>query len=64
MNVIIQRCLDMNVDLFIGFIDYLKALDKVKHDRLIEILQHKRLVFNDIKIIKKNVLESEGSNTC
>lgn len=38
MQVLTQRCRDMNVDVFACFIDYEKAFDMVQHDRLIKIL--------------------------
>ena len=38
LNVLSQRCLDINQDLQVCFIDYNKAFDKVRHDLLIETL--------------------------
>lgn len=34
INVVFQRCLDMNQDVFASYIDFQKVADKVKHDKL------------------------------
>lgn len=50
-NILIQRCLDVNQSVYVCFIDYNKAFDKVRHNQLIEILKMKNLDTRDIRII-------------
>jgi len=38
LQVLIQRARDVNHDVYACFIDYQKAFDRVKHDKLIKIL--------------------------
>lgn len=52
VNILIQRCLDKNVDLHLYFIDYEKAFDKTKHQRFLEFIQQKVCDLNSIRIIK------------
>ncbi|KAL0893269.1 hypothetical protein ABMA27_014867 [Loxostege sticticalis] len=52
VRVLGERCLDMNRDLHICFIDYEKAFDRVQHTKLIEVLMSKGLDSRDIRIIK------------
>lgn len=49
VQVLIQRCRDVNYDVYACLIDFEKAFDKVKHDKLVQIL--KRSGINDIRII-------------
>ncbi|XP_030765770.1 uncharacterized protein LOC115889834 [Sitophilus oryzae] len=42
-NVLMQRCLDVNQNVYVCFIDYNKAFDKVRHKQLIEALEQKNL---------------------
>lgn len=51
LNVLSQRCLDINQDIYACFIDYNKAFDKVRHDQLIETLVKRRIDLRDIRII-------------
>lgn len=39
LQMLVQRCQDTNQDVFLCFIDYEKAFDKVQHGKLIHILQ-------------------------
>ncbi|RVE51364.1 hypothetical protein evm_003919 [Chilo suppressalis] len=52
VQVLIQKCLDMQQDVYLCFIDYEKAFDRVRHDRLIKILNDVGLDNKDIRIIK------------
>ena len=36
---LLQNCKDVNRDVFLAFIDYEKAFESVRHDKLVEILQ-------------------------
>lgn len=51
LNVLMQRCLDVNQDIYICFIDFEKAFDRVQHEKLIEILQRKNIDTRDIRLI-------------
>lgn len=51
-QVLMQRCWDMNQSIYICFIDYEKAFDRVKHDKLIQILEKVGLDSKDVSIIK------------
>lgn len=56
----------MNMNLFVCFIDYEKAFDRVKHAKLVEILETKGLNSKDSVIIKnfypnqKAIIKVEG----
>ena len=49
IQVLIQRCRDVNVDVYVCFVDYEKAFDTVQHDKLITILQEIGLDGQDIQ---------------
>lgn len=51
LNVLTQRCRDMNVDVYACFIDYRKAFDCVKHEKMVEILKTIGLDNEDLRII-------------
>lgn len=51
LNVLTQRCRDMNVNLVACFIDYKKAFDCVKHHKLIEILKTTGIDREEIRLI-------------
>lgn len=51
LNVLTQRCRDMNVDVFACFIDYKKAFDCVTHQKIINILKSTGIDAQDLKII-------------
>jgi len=52
VQVLLQRCRDFNTDVFLCFIDFEKAFDRVKHDRFIEVLQKHGVDEKDVRIIK------------
>lgn len=52
IQVLFQRCRDMNCDIHACFIDYQKAFDRVKHDKLIEIMKKIGIDNKDLQIIK------------
>ena len=64
-----EKCRDMNVDLYLCFIDYEKAFDRVQHEKLINILKNKGLDGRDINIIgnlywrQRAVVRIEGEYT-
>uniref|UniRef100_A0A8D8VL77 Craniofacial development protein 2 n=2 Tax=Cacopsylla melanoneura TaxID=428564 RepID=A0A8D8VL77_9HEMI len=52
IHVLFQRCRDMNCNIYACFIDYQKAFDRVKHNKMIEILQDSGIDGKDLRIIK------------
>lgn len=53
IQVLVQRCRDVNRPVFLCFIDFEKAFDKVQHNKLIEILRTFHLDKNDVQAILK-----------
>lgn len=51
VQVLFQRCRDMNVDVYACFIDYRKAFDRVQHHKMVEILKDLGLDDKDLRII-------------
>lgn len=60
-NVLMQRCLDVNQNVYVCFIDYNKAFDKVRHKQLIEALEQKNLDTKDKRIIVELYLKQSAS---
>lgn len=60
LNVLIQRCLDVNQDMYICFIDYNKAFDRVRHKQLMEVLKAKQIDYNDLRIISNLYYEQRA----
>lgn len=52
VQVLFQRCRDVNCDIYVCFIDYQKAFDRVKHDKLMSILELVGLDDKDLRIIE------------
>lgn len=51
LNILTQRCKDMNQDLYACFINYRKAFDCVQHEKMINILKSTGIDKRDIQII-------------
>ena len=51
LQVLIQRCRDMNRDVYACFIDFSRAFDRVKHTELVEIMKEVGLDSRDVRII-------------
>ena len=51
LNVLTQRCRDMNVDVYACFVDYRKAFDCVSHRKMAEILKNTGVDAEDLCII-------------
>ncbi|CAG9841161.1 unnamed protein product [Diabrotica balteata] len=51
LNVLAQRCMDMNQDMYLCFVHFEKAFDKVQHKKLVDILKSKNIDSRDLKII-------------
>ena len=52
LRMIIERALEVNKDIYLCFIDYTKAFDRVKHAEIIEILQNLNIDSKDLRIIE------------
>lgn len=53
-NVLVQRCLDINQDVYVSFVDYNKAIGKVTHNQLmnvLNVLKTENLDYRDLQII-------------
>lgn len=51
-QVLIQRTRDMNNDVYVCFLDYEKAFDRVQHNKLLDILNNMGLDTKDVRIIQ------------
>ena len=52
LRAIIEKCIEKQQDLYICFIDYVKAFDCVKHDKLMEFLERLDIDGKDIRLIR------------
>ena len=52
LSMLMERCIEVQKDLFICFIDYSKAFDKVRHDELFNILEGLDIDGKDLRIIR------------
>lgn len=52
LSMLMERCIEVQQDLFICFIDYSKAFDKVRHDELFGILEDLDIDGKDLRIIR------------
>ena len=52
LRTLIERALETQNDLYLCFIDYTKAFDRVKHQEIIKILESLNVDANDLTIIK------------
>ena len=62
INVLFQRCLDINQEVYACYIDFEKAFDKVKHDKLHQLLVSKNIDSDDVRIIS-NLYWDQKANT-
>ena len=51
IRLLAERALELQKDIFICFIDFAKAFDKVKHDHLLDLLQKLNLDGKDLRVI-------------
>uniref|UniRef100_A0A8D8SMX4 Craniofacial development protein 2 n=1 Tax=Cacopsylla melanoneura TaxID=428564 RepID=A0A8D8SMX4_9HEMI len=69
IQVLFQRCRDVNCDIYACFVDYQKAFDRVQHSKMIKALQETGLDGKDLKIIANlywnqvSSVKLEGENT-
>ena len=52
LRTVIERSLEVQQDLYLCFIDFIKAFDTVKHEKLIEILQDLNVDGKGLKILR------------
>ena len=52
LSMLMERCIQVQKDLYICFIDYSKAFDKVRHDELFNILASLDIDGKDLRIIR------------
>ncbi|CAH2096300.1 unnamed protein product [Euphydryas editha] len=52
LNVLVQKCRDKQRNVYLCFIDYEKAFDRVKHEELMNILENIGLDDKDLRIIR------------
>ena len=52
LRAIIEKCIEKQKDLYICFIDYVKAFDCVKHDKLTEFLERLDIDGKDTRLIR------------
>ena len=46
LSMLIERAPEMKNDIYLGYVDFSKAFDRVKHDEMMEILGEAGIVFN------------------
>lgn len=51
IQVLVQRCRDMNCDVYLCFIDFEKAFDRVRHSHMINILKSIGMDDKDVRFI-------------
>ena len=59
--MLIERCIEVKKDLYICFIDYSKAFDKVRHNELIKMLEKLDIDGKDLRIVKNLYWEQNAA---
>jgi len=49
---VVERCLEKGKEIYICFIDYSKAFDRVQHSKIMDTLQELEIDGNDLRIIR------------
>ena len=52
LSMLMERCIEVQKDLYLCFIDYSKAFDKVKHERLFGMLENLDIDGKDLRVIR------------
>ena len=52
LKMLMERCIEVQKDLYLCFIDYSKAFDKVRHDNLFDILNNLDIDSKDLRVIQ------------
>ena len=63
LRMITEICVEMQKDVYICFIDYAKAFDKVQHETLYEVLQELDINGNDLEPNKESLLATTSIST-
>ena len=61
LRQIIERTLEVNKDLYVCFIDYTEAFDRVRHEEIITILEQLNIDGKDLRIIKNICWEQKAA---
>ena len=61
LRMITERCVEMQKNVYISFIDYAKAFDKVQHVTLFEVLQELDVNDKDLELIKNLYWQQQAS---
>ena len=61
LRMITEICVEMQKDVYICFIYYAKAFDKVQHETLYEVLQELDINGNDLELIKNLYWQQQAS---
>ena len=61
LRQIIESTLEVNKDLYVCFIDYTKAFERVRHEEIIAILQQLNINGKDLRIIKNIYWEQKAA---
>ena len=52
MSMLMERCIEVQQDMYLCFIDYSKAFDKVRHDDLFKILDELDIDGKDLRVVR------------
>ncbi|GFR64021.1 endonuclease-reverse transcriptase [Elysia marginata] len=61
LRVLIERALEVQKDVYLCFIDYTKAFDRIRHDEIIKELAHLHIDGNDLRTIKNMYWEQKAA---
>ncbi|GFS18525.1 endonuclease-reverse transcriptase [Elysia marginata] len=61
LRVLIERALEVQKDVYLCFMDYTKAFDRVRHDEIIKKLTHLYIDGKDLRIIKNMYWEQTAA---
>ena len=59
MRNLIERSIEVQKDIFLSFIDYSKAFDKVRHEKLFAVLDKLDIDGKTFAMDKKSILETD-----
>ena len=63
LSMLAERCIEMQKDLYLCFIDYSKAFDKVRHEKLFNILEHLDIDGKDLRVIRNLYWDQSAANS-
>ena len=61
VRTLFERAIEVQYDLYLCFIDYAKAFDKVKHEHLFEFLQNLDIDGKDVRLIRNLYWEQSAA---